>query len=264
MTLAFIHIPKTGGSYFGTTTVRHHHISGGGHHHRNIIKPMINLGHTAIGNNRQEYNYLHYPREESKSFWHNIHAKGELSEYDVFANVRNPFGWLVSWAATTGAWGNYEGNETHYEYPSSSKNFKEFIKTLATREEYWPSKKFLFFQMFDSNGDMVVDWVNRTEELDADIKAMAQHYGVEYQSKEMVNVSDHKDYRLYYDDELIEIVLNTWGREMGLLGYTFVEPLVPAKLPERMVINRLNHMKERVKYFIEEDLLFVDGEIYTG
>jgi len=262
--LAFIHIPKTGGSYLGKTTVRHHHIGRVGLNSRNVIKPMINLGHTAIGNNRQEYNYLHYPRKESESFWHNIHTKEVLSEYDVFTNVRNPFAWLVSWAATSGGWGSYGKTKTHYEYANASKDFKRFIKTVATREEYWPSKKFLFFQMFDSNGDMVVDWVNRAEELDMDLELMAKHYGVQYTAKERENVSDHKDYRLYYDDELIDIVLNTWGREIKLFGYTFVMPQVPEELPGRMTINRLNHMKDRIKYFIEDDLLFVDGKIYTG
>lgn len=249
--VGFIHIPKTGGSYVaGTTTLRRH---GAETPTGRAVRPLINFGHTVIVAGKDSRNYLHYPQEMSRAHWHGVHKKDFALRHDLCTNVRNPFSWLVSYycAATAGKQPHPDGN-------IARKPFREFIKILASRTECWPGKRLLFFQMFCSDGDMIIDWVNRQEQLDEDAELMAQHYDLQYIKKEKFNAYPHKDYREYYDNDTIEIVSETWARELGLFGYSF------DGLTETPIIERLNTEKNRIKYFMEKDMLLIDNKIYTG
>ena len=219
----------------------------------NAVSPLVNFGHTAIVAKKGDPNYLHYPVEVSKAHWNNVHMKEFALRHDLCANVRNPFSWLVSYMHAATA-----GKIPHPDKDAASKPFGEFIKILAGRTERWPWKKLLFFQMFCSDGDMIIDWVNRQEQLDEDAELMARHYNLQYEKKDKFNVYPHKDYREYYDNETIDIVSKTWARELGLFGYSF------EGLTGEPVIKHLNTMKDRIKYFMEKDLLLIDGKEYVG
>ena len=249
--VGFIHIPKTAGSYVvGQTRVRRHEAKTP---QGNAVTPLINFGHTAIVARAREPNYLHYPVEASRVHWYSTHMKDFAQKMSLCTNVRNPYSWLVSY--------NYAvtvGKIPHPDREVANRSFKEFIKALSEREGRWPWKKLLFFQMFCSDGEMIVDWINRQECLDEDLERMARNYGLEYKKKESVNAYPHKDYREHYDDETIEIVSKTWARELGLFGYSF------EGLTGKPLVKQYNVMKDIIKYDMGKDLLTINGRKYDG
>jgi hypothetical protein len=139
----------------------------------------------------------------------------------IFTNVRNIYSWLVSYLEHAAGWTKKYRNTDHYDYKIAQKGFDYLINTIANREYPWPCRKFIFFQIFASNGDLVVDWINRKESLDYDLSQMAKYAGLNYRAKEKKRVGVHKDYRHYYDDSIIELVEDIWGRELALFGYNF-------------------------------------------
>src|SRR5210317_1562443 len=102
--LAYIHIPKTGGTYIGQLETTSNP----------VIWPLRYLGHVAIVANTDYPNYLYYPRDPENS--HRTVMKNILQQYFVFSTVRNIFSWLVSYAGHAGAWPNKYFNPEHYDF----------------------------------------------------------------------------------------------------------------------------------------------------
>lgn len=199
---AFIHVPKTGGTYIWQI--------------ENKGTPIISntkyLGHIAVVENKRQFNRIYHPYD-AKNAYHTI-LESKLNDKVVFSTVRNPYDWLVSFYSFL----NKKGS---YEYEITQKGFEYYIKTLSEREDKWPNKKFIFFQLFSTSGNFLCDWVNRTETLDNDMCDFAKKYNFKYQKKERQRIGKHMNYKTYYTDELIEIVQNTWKRELDLYGYNF-------------------------------------------
>lgn len=206
---AYIHIPKTGGTYIGQRETTE----------KPVIWPVKRLGHIAVVDNKEYPNYIYYPRDEENSY--NTVLLEDLRKYFVFSTVRNPFAWLVSYADHAGGWTPRYRNTEHYDYQNAQRGFDYLVKTIANRETPWPCRKFIFFQIFCNNGELVVDWITRTETLDNDLKDLADFLNISYYKGQKQRVGQHKDYRTYYDDSLIDLVCETWGREVDLFGYTF-------------------------------------------
>jgi hypothetical protein len=50
---------------------------------------------------------------------------------------------------------------------------------------------------------------------------MAKRFGLSKRLRNPQRVSVKRDYRLFYTDKLIDLVYQTWAREMGLFGFDF-------------------------------------------
>lgn len=200
--LAFIHIPKTGGTYVGR------------------LKASWNLrylGHACVVDLSQKnaFPYVQTGIDRTVSYQ-------EINKYYAFAIVRNIFEWLVSYAGHAGGWNPDYRDLNHYDYKNAQKGFEYLVKTISDRDSsVWPNRKLIFFQLFCNNGRFCVDRLLRTETLDADLSILASDFGVPYQIVLKQRVGKHKDYRKYYNDPLIELVQNTWRKELKLFGYTF-------------------------------------------
>jgi hypothetical protein len=206
---AHIHIPKTGGTYIGQRESTR----------KPVIWPVKRLGHIAVVHDKEFPNQIYYPHNRDR--WYHTILLEDLKRYVAFATVRNPFTWLVSYAAHAGGWNPRYLNVEHYDYENAQKGFEYLIKTIANRETPWPCRKFIFFQVFCSNGELAVDWITRTETLDNDLEDLARFTGVNYAQSERQRTSGIQDYRAHYNAALVELVSETWGRELDLYGYTF-------------------------------------------
>jgi hypothetical protein len=178
---------------------------------------------------------------------------------DVFFSVvRNPFDLLVSWADHAGGWSGKKVNPNQYDYQIANKGFDYFLKTMAERDDYWPNKKLIHFQLFNSRGDFLPDWICRTESLDLDLKEMAGFYKLTYtqKSKQRVSTARNKDYRTHYTDELREIVEKTWARELEFLGYNF-DGVASNNSMYHGKVDEEN--KTRIKYNLNTDVLTLEG-----
>ncbi len=240
--LAYIHVPKTGGTYLGQLQSDRH-----------PVLPVRYLGHIYVTDQKKVPSPIYYPRDPQHYYQMTI-LLSKIQKYLVLSTVRNIFSWLVSYAWHAGGWNPKYHDPNHYDFVNANKSFDYLIKTIANREDLWPNRKFIFCQLFCNNGQLIVDWINRNETLDADLEILAGMHNRPYTKREKQRVGHETDYRTYYTDELIEIVYKTWGRELDLFGYDF-DGVKPGSNSYYQAVNV--ESKNRVKYFWESDKLIV-------
>jgi len=100
----------------------------------------------------------------------------------------------------------------------------------------------------------LVDWLNRTETLDNDLRDLARYLNINYRERPKQRIGSKKDYRVYYNDELIDLVCQTWRNELELFGYDF-DGIKRRSLSFKRRISRRE--KESVKYFWKDDCLAI-------
>lgn len=201
--LAFVHIPKTGGTYVGKI----------------ISKFDIKyFGHVCVIDDEKKKPSIYPPGKGMAR----TTTYSETDKYYVFTVVRNIFDWLVSYAGHAGGWNPSYHDLNHYDYDNSNKGFDYLVKSIANRGDgIWPNRKMIFFQLFCDNGKLIADRILRTETLNADLSRLASDFNFTHEKESKQRVGGHNDYRTYYNDSLIEIVQNTWERDLKLFGYTF-------------------------------------------
>ncbi len=229
--VALIHIPKTGGTYVnqfeGEKTP--------------VIWPFVDLGHTCIIDNATEKNSVYPPKRGIIR----TTPLSKIQKYKILSIIRNPFAWLVSYAGHAGAWPTNYLNTDHYDFNNAQKGFDYLVKSIVNRDDIWPNRKFIFFPLFSDNGAMVVDYLARTETLDTDLNHFAQLNDLKYKKKKKQRLGKKSDYRSYYNDKLINLVEETWGREMKLYGYSFNG----LNLQKAIIKNEINTVEFHHHYF---------------
>jgi len=242
--IAFLHIPKTGGTYINQHESKQ----------KPVLAPFIRLGHSYFSNER--FNPLFAPHHNNlaKSI---VRSTDFLKSHFVFSIIRNPFSFFVSYLFHAGYQGTQYANPEHYDYDIANKGFEYLLKTIANREDTWPNRKFLFLQLFTNQGSFVPSWLLRQETLDDDLKAMADFYNINYRKKERQRVGGHANYKEFFDDQLVELVYKTWGRELRLYGYEFTGRIKNYPSLSGMIDDE---NRENVRYTWSSDSLSINGK----
>lgn len=232
----FLHIPKTGGTYIGQLD------SFG----KPVVSPLFYLGHSIISDDDS----FAVPTGYSKAKMLPNHV---LKGRKTFSVVRNPFDWLVSYVGFSAGWNKAHLNKSHYDGHITKQGFDYAVKHIVEREsDTWPSRSFLFFQLFDNHGEFIPDYLLRNERLDIDLKRLCEERKLNYQKGSPQKVGNRKDYRSYYNDELVEIVTKKYSRELNLFGYSFegeTDGMLDFKVEEST--------KKMLKYnHLDDELLF--------
>jgi hypothetical protein len=145
----------------------------------------------------------------------------------VFANVRNPLNFLVSYYHHVVDGYGYI-NTYHYDFAAGQRGFDYLVRTILDREDKWPSRKFLFLQFFDSQGRCLVDWINRTECLDCDLEIMCSKFHIKFVPGEPRRVfKKTQSPKQYFSDALAQSVMCVYSREMNLFGYSGFDVATP-------------------------------------
>jgi hypothetical protein len=152
-----------------------------------------------------------FPQHSSAS---EIRARLGREAFDAlysFAIVRNPWDWQVSlyrYMLT-------EKIHHQHELAKSFTGFDEYIRWRC-REEVRFQKDFVQ----SAEGEMLVDFVGRFENLEADFAAICARIGVPA-SLPRLNVSNTTPYREFYGDETRELVRRAFAPDIELFGYDF-------------------------------------------
>ncbi|MDP7423375.1 MAG: hypothetical protein QGH40_16005 [bacterium] len=247
---AYLHIPKTGGTYISQRETDD----------QAVIHPVKYLGHKFVIDRPGDHNVIYLEHDPARAKT-SVIAREKIEEYyHVFSTVRNIFDWLVSYASHAGGWNSRYRDTEHYDYEVANKGFEYLLKTIADRENQWPSRKFIHCQLFSSSGDLIVDWLNSTRSLDEDLGKLAEYYRCTYTRKERQRVGERKDYRSYYTDELIDLVHTTWRSEIKLLGFEFDgAERITAHLGQ--IVSK--ETRKALHYDWKDNVLTFDGEIFS-
>ena len=192
---------------------------------------------------KDEFDFEFPPKGYSKNKY--LYSKA-LKDKLVFSVVRNPFDWMVSYISFQGGWNKDYVKTSHYDYElcRDKNKFDYAVKTILERDDgKWPSKRFMYFQLFDSNAFLVPSWFMRNETLDSDLEYFAKSNDYKYNQKDRQKVGNRKDYRSYYTDETRELVEKAWSRELAMFGYNF-----DGYEKDHMLFNKRLTLEEKLKY----------------
>ena len=128
-----------------------------------------------------------------------------------FAFVRNPFDRFVSYCSfITRQKGQFDRD------PNAV--MRHFLAN--------PPSDHILFQpqhhfVTDEDGKLLTDHVGRVEQMQESYDEIARRIGIPTAQLARVNSSRRRDYRDYYDQELIDGVAKLWARDLELFGYEF-------------------------------------------
>jgi hypothetical protein len=206
--VAFIHVPKTGGTYVGQFETDH----------VPVIRPITYLGHVTVLDSNASFEL-----DVAKPFQREVVVPSDrLKKAIVFSNVRNIFRFLVSYLHHAGGFNPRYRDPLHYDFNAANRGFDYLVRAIADREEPWPSRRFIHYSLFaQPSGKFLPHWINYTEFLDDDLGLMASRYRLRVEQRPKQRVSSPLDHRPFYNDRLIDLVLSTWSREIQLFGFDF-------------------------------------------
>lgn len=75
--------------------------------------------------------------------------------------------------------------------------------------------------MTDVDGSLLTDHVGRVEQMQPSYDEIAAKIGIPSRPLDKVNATERRDYRDYYDQQLIDGVARIYARDLELFGYQF-------------------------------------------
>ena len=139
-------------------------------------------------------------------------GKDIFDSYFSFAIVRNPWDWQVSLFKYM----QKEKRNYQHELASKFQSFDEYIEWRCAEEVRF-QKDFIY----SSEGELLVDFVGRFENLEQDFAEICQRIGVPSIQLPKINVSNTKPYRSFYNDKTREMVRAAFEPDISLFNYSF-------------------------------------------
>ncbi len=136
----------------------------------------------------------------------------------TFAVVRNPWDKVVSHY-------HYRVQTNQTDLATKPVEFRDWVRLAYAKNDpmYYDNPK-MFMPQFDwiadQDGQILVDYVCRLEDIDEDFRAVCCRIGKTVRLPH-VKTSERGQYREYYDQETIEIVANCFERDIDSFGYRY-------------------------------------------
>jgi len=146
-----------------------------------------------------------------------------------FAIVRNP------WDLQVSSWHHIRREKP--EVISGVNSFADFLRLKFDPDRSYDymldtSAELQHEYIVDLQGRVIVDFIGRYEQLEADFAHICGRIGIATPNlPHLRRATERDDYRRYYTDDLAELVARHYQRDLAVLGYTFdpgSEPETPA------------------------------------
>ncbi len=147
---------------------------------------------------------------------------GKFQEYFVFCFVRNPYDRLVSaYFYLMGGGKGPADVRFRDNHLLAYKDFPDFLRNGLSRPEVasWWHFRPQYFYLVNFEGELIVDYIGRFENLDNDFNEICKKLGVTAELPHS-NKSKRSTYGKYFDKELQDIAYNFYQKDFELLGYS--------------------------------------------
>ncbi len=135
----------------------------------------------------------------------------KFKHYFKFAIVRNPWDRLVS---------EYEYIKTQPSHSRFKKlsgmDFAQYVNYQSTRPAAHQVNALKL-----KNGQLGCDFVGKLETLEQSLKMVGAKLGIEFSKLPHVNQVNRRDYRTYYNNNLVESVAQLWHADIKAFDYKF-------------------------------------------
>jgi len=214
----FIHIPKCAGTSI-EAALGHldGHTGRSGQDHRSIrmIQPITLQAFSSIENIKEILRSIKhkYSRKVLNPKNKYVVSRDQYNSYFKFTIVRNPWARAFSW------YKNVMRDEIHRaKYGITGElPFTEFLKQYVGKGMLRPQ----LYWIKDFKGEIPLDYIGHLERLNVDFQEICKHLNISNIALPHMMKGTGDDYRKYYDDESIEIVMANYKEEIKLFGYTF-------------------------------------------
>ena len=125
-----------------------------------------------------------------------------------FTFVRNPWARVVSLY--------FHHRRDRDKYPLAQEDFQEWLRLGGTGSV----KKLMSDFACDENGNVIVDFIGRFENLERDFRTICCRIGIDCELPHL-NKTNHQDYRCYYTEETKEMVRDWARKDIEMFGYEF-------------------------------------------
>ncbi|MFL6729288.1 MAG: sulfotransferase family 2 domain-containing protein [Sphingomicrobium sp.] len=135
----------------------------------------------------------------------------DFASFFKFAFVRNPFDRFVSYSSfITRDVGHFDRDPQQV--------MRQFLANPPMNHILFrPQHEFVT----DGDGELLTDFIGRVEQMQQSYDQICTRIGIPSAELEQVNSSRRKDYRDYYDQDLIDGVAKLYARDLELFGYEF-------------------------------------------
>lgn len=154
----------------------------------------------------------HIKAREVKLRW----PREAWEQYFKFAFVRNPYSWLVSLYTRIGS------SPKHSQYRRvAAMTFPQYVDWEISR-----NRRHQHRFVCDRAGHVILDFVGRLENLEADVATICQRIGVNPPgAMPRLGGREREPWRTFYDEATRKRVQAHWARDIELFGYDFEGPI---------------------------------------
>lgn len=169
-------------------------------------------------------NHISTPRTDYPDCWRHCKIKNvldnfpEAKDYFKFCFVRNPWDRLISWYS----YDTQINPKTGPDFPGTRMALKGFLRT---RKEFgsdnWNQLDYMTY-----NGEFVMDFVGRYENLSDDWLKVLDSIGIPEEERKMNELphalkTEHKHYSEHYDEHTEAVVREKCSQDIDFFNYKF-------------------------------------------
>tara|TARA_B100000519_G_scaffold201447_2_gene217002 strand:+ start:959 stop:1591 length:633 start_codon:yes stop_codon:yes gene_type:complete len=200
----FIHIPKTGGTSIESVFVA------------DAAEKDVPFKH---GNARQ------YQKKFSKAFSSYFKTSVVRNPWDMVASL---YSWLWHTDSPFNRWPKKWRSQTQTpldwtlnEWIKSDQFLRSSHRALSIDNPHPRQENTQLDWISDSNGDLLIDYIMRFENLQHDFDTVCDIIGIPAQKLPHLNKSKRKHYSECYDNEARKIVAEKYAKDIDYFGYKF-------------------------------------------